>query len=132
MPWIAQLLHPRRRKNQEELAGRAAEVIAQVLADVGVDSFRQGTLLVDRDFRLRFVSGLPGPVLAAVPVASLAEARALPRELHDSRLGRRLLRQRVKLLVAELMAALLAQSATLRGLPVKRYRMPERSAAASK
>ena len=38
----------------------------------------------------------------------------------------------VVLLVEELMAALLAQSALLRALPERRYRLAERSAAASK
>ncbi|QNA99690.1 hypothetical protein [Massilia sp. Se16.2.3] len=116
MAWIAQLLFPRRRRNRRELAARAMEVVARVLFDVGVDRFRKGSLLVDAEFRVRFVSGdVPGPVLAAVQVASLAQARArLPLELDRSPLGAALLKRRVALVVQEWLGCVLAQSAELR------------------
>lgn len=134
MAWIAQLFIPRRRKNRRELAGRAAEVIQHVIFDVGIDRFLNGTLLVDRRYRLRFFGGnVPGGgALAAVAVATLPRARAL--RANAARLPPlACLPQGVlALLVEELMAALLAQSALLRALPEGRYRIAERRAAASK
>ncbi|QNA88793.1 hypothetical protein G4G28_10325 [Massilia sp. Dwa41.01b] len=133
MAWIAQLLFPRRRRNRRELAARAMEVVARVLFDVGVDRFRKGSLLVDAEFRVRFVSGdVPGPVLAAVQVASLAQARALPLELDRSPLGAALLKRRVALVVQEWLGCVLAQSAELRALPARRQPVLLRKAAASK
>lgn len=144
MAWIAQLLIPRRRKNRRELADRAAEVIKQVLFDMGIERFLHGTLLVDRGYRVRFVSvasvasaDAPGTlanggVLAAVPVATLARAHALQANVPRLPALAAFHQHDVALLVEELMAALLAQSAPLRALPEVRYRPAERSAAASK
>jgi hypothetical protein len=134
MTWIAQLLIPRRRKNHHEIAGRAAEVIAHVLADVGIDRFLNGTLLVDRQFRVRFVScaSIAGGVHAAVRADTLAQARVLRGEEGRLLLATQALRHQIARLVEELMAAMLAQSATLRALPARRYRIAERMASASK
>lgn len=134
MAWIVQLFVPRRRKNRRELADRAAEVIRHVLFDVGVDRFLNGTLLVDRRYRVRFLSGnVPGGgALAAVPVAALSRARALGANAAQLPLLAGLPQAVVTLLVEELMAALLAQSALLRALPQRRYRIAERRDAASK
>lgn len=134
MTWIAQLLIPRRRKNHHEIAGRAAEVIAHVLADVGVDRFLNGTLLVDRHLRVRFVScaGILDGVHAAVRADTLAQARVLRGEQGRLVLAAQALQQQIMCLVEELMAAMLAQSATLRALPARRYRIAERMASASK
>ena len=133
MTWIAQLLIPRRRKNHHEIAGRAAEVIAHVLADIGIDRFLKGTLLVDRQFRVRFVScaGIAGGVHAAVRADTLAQARVLRGE-EGNLLDAQALQHQILRLVDELMAVMLAQSATLRALPPRRYRIAERMASASK
>ena len=134
MAWIAQLLIPRRRKNRRELADRAAEVVKHVLFDMGIERFLAGTMLVDRQYRMRFVSGqLPaGGALAAVPVASLVQAHALQAGVPQLPALAAFHQHDVMLLVDELMAALLAQSSLLRVLPERRYRLAERSAAASK
>lgn len=134
MAWIAQLFIPRRRKNRRELADRAAEVIQHVIFDVGIDRFLNGTLLVDRRYRLRFFGGnVPGGgALAAVPVAALPRARALRANAARLPLPAGLPQAVLALLVEELMTALLAQSALLRALPERRYRIAERRAAASK
>jgi len=134
MAWIAQLLIPRRRKNRRELADRAVEVVKHVLFDMGIERFLSGTMLVDRQYRMRFVSGnLPGGgTLAAVPVATLARAHALQAAVPQLPALAAFHQHDVVLLVEELMAALLAQSALLRELPERRYRLAERSAAASK
>lgn len=134
MAWIAQLLIPRRRKNRRELADRAAEVVRHVLFDMGIERFLGGTMLVDRQYRMRFVSGnLPGGgALAALPVAALARAHALQASVPRLPALAAVHQHDVALLVEELMAALLAQSALLRALPEQRYRLAERSAAASK
>lgn len=134
MAWLVQLLIPRRRKNQQELAGRAAEVVTQVLADVGIDRFLKGTMLVDRRLRVRFVScSAPvGSVHAAVCPDTLAQARLLRAGDGSLAPDAQALQQQILSLVEELMAALLAQSSVLRALPVRRYRIAERRAAASK
>lgn len=134
MAWIVQLFIPRRRRNRRELADRAGEVIRQVLFDIGIDRFLNGTLLVDRDYRVRFFSGnVPGGgALAAVPVAALQRARALQASAERLPLLSGLPQPVLALLVEEWMAALLAQSALLRALPERRYRIAERRAAASK
>ena len=134
MAWIVQLFVPRRRKNRRELADRAAEVVRHVLFDVGVDRFLNGTLMVDRRFRVRFFSGnVPGGgALAAVPVDALPRARALRANAAQLSLLAGLPQAAVALLVEELMVALLAQSALLRALPERRYRIAERRASASK
>jgi DNA-directed RNA polymerase subunit N (RpoN/RPB10) len=136
MAWIVQLLIPRRRKNQHDLAGRAAEVVAHVLSDIGIDRFLNGTMLVDHRLRVRFVScGVAiGSVHAAVRADSLAQARALRGGDGDGgpALAAQALQQQIARLVEELMAALLNQSATLRALPERRYRIAGRRTAASK
>jgi hypothetical protein len=130
MTWIAQLLIPRRRKNHHELAGRAAHV----LSDIGVDRFLNGTLLIDRQFRVRFVScsSVIGPVHAAVRADALAQARVLRGDEGRLALAAQALQQQIVRLVEELMPALLAQSPALRALPPRRYRIAERIASASK
>jgi len=134
MTWIAQLLIPRRRKNHHELAGRAAEVVAHVLSDIGVDRFLNGTLLIDRQFRVRFVScsSVIGPVHAAVRADALAQAHVLRGDEGRLALAAQALQQQIVRLVEELMPALLAQSPALRALPPRRYRIAERIASASK
>ena len=134
MVWIVQLLIPRRRKNRQELAGRAAEVVAHVLSDIGIDRFLNGTMLVDHRLRVRFVScGVAiGSVHAAVPAESLAQARALRAGDGSLALAAQALQRQIAYLVDELMAALLSQSEALRALPERRYRIAERRAAASK
>lgn len=136
MAWIVRLLIPRRRKNQQELAGRAAEVIAQVLSDIGIDRFLNGTMLVDRRLRVRFVSWASAAAgvsaHAAVRADTLAEARVLRAGDGSLALAAQALQQQIMRLVDELMAALLTQSAALRALPARRYRIAERKAAASK
>ena len=79
MQMLFRLFGPRRRKNQEEIAGRAAEVIVHVLFDVGLDRFLAGTMLLDREFRVRFYAVAPQrspAILASVAVCELVEAQA--------------------------------------------------------
>jgi len=137
MAWIAQLLIPRRRKNRRELAARAAEVVRHVLFDMGIERFLAGTMLVDRRYRVRFVStgagsAAAGDALAAVPVALLSQAHALQARVPRLPALAAVHQHDVALLVDELMEVLLAQSSALRALPEHRYRLAERSAAASK
>jgi hypothetical protein len=131
--WFAQLLIPQRRKNLHDLEGRTAQVIAQVLFDIGVDRFLNGTMLVDRRLRVRFVSAAPDGVAvhASVHPGALAQAQSL-RGDSAGMLASPPHAQQVERVVEALMAAFLAQSPVLRALPARRYRMPERSAAASK
>jgi hypothetical protein len=135
MAWIVQLLIPRRRKNRHELAGRAAEVIAQVLSDIGIDRFLKGTMLIDQRLRVRFVScpeAATGAVHATVRADTLLHARLLRANDGSLLLSAQLLQQQVVRVADELMTAFVAQSAALRALPERRYRQAERKAAASK
>lgn len=78
MQMLFRLFGPRRRKNQEDIAARAAEVIVHVLFDVGLDRFLAGTILLDRQFRLRFYAMAPQPspaILACIAVRELDEAQ---------------------------------------------------------
>ena len=132
MAWIVQLFIARRRKNQHELAGRVAEVIAKVLFDIGIDRFLNGTLLVDRALRVRFVScpSVIGEVHAAVRADTLVHAQVL-RGAHASGTLATLPRQhQILRMVDEVMAAFLVQSAALRALPAQRLDGAARKAVA--
>jgi hypothetical protein len=77
MALLKLLLARRRPRNQQQIAGRAAEVIEKVIFDVGVDALVNGTLLLDRRFRPRFVGLMPVPrrgVIAAVNLKQVPEA----------------------------------------------------------
>ena len=120
---LTRLFVPRRRKNQQEVAGRAAEVIQQVLFDVGVDRFLNGTVLLDPQFRLRFYSAAPpawpeGAVLIAI--SELPEAPILRACAGDAALDAAAVRRHTPLLADGLMRALLARSPGLRALPALR------------
>lgn len=132
MAWIVQLLIPRRRKNRQELAGRAAEVIAKVLFDIGIDRFLQGTLLVDRALRVRFVScpSAIGAVHAAVRADTLVHAQVLRGVHARGALASQPRQHQILRMVDELMPALLAQSAALRALPAQRLENTARKAVA--
>lgn len=132
MAWIARLFMARRRKNQQELTGRVAEVIAKVLFDIGIDRFLNGTLLVDRALRVRFVScpGAIDAVHAAVRTDTLVHAQVL-RGAHESGMLAAQPRQHQILRMAdEVMAAFLTQSAALRALPAQGLGSPTRKAVA--
>jgi hypothetical protein len=120
MALLAGLFASRRRNNQHQIAYRAARVIDRVIFDVGVDRFVNGTLLLDKDFRLRFFGArprfVPG-VIASVAVAHLAEARVLRQLVDDVVLDSTMLDLHTGCLVRGLMRELNAQSAALRALP---------------
>lgn len=120
---LSRLFAPRRRKNQEEIAGRAAEVVLHVLFDVGVDRFLNGTVVLDKQFRVRFYSILPPPsreLLTAVAVRELPEARALRDHALDAGLDAATVARYTPVLSDALMGALLARSPELRALPLRR------------
>jgi hypothetical protein len=116
---LARLLAPRPRKNQQQIAGRAAEVIGHVLFDVGADRFVNGTMMLDKRFRLRFFGGTPRrspDIIAAVMVGELAEARVLQTLVVDAVAARVPLDVHIGCVVRGLMRELNAQSAELRAL----------------
>ena len=117
---LTRLFRPRRRKTQQEVAGRAAEVIRQVLFDVGVDRFLNGTVLLDPQFRLRFFSAAPPawPESAVVVgLRDLPEALILRAYVGEASLDSVALRRHTPLLADGLMRELLARSPALRALP---------------
>lgn len=123
MVLIERLLALRRRKNQEEVAGRAAEVIAQVLFDVGVDRFLNGSMLLDRQFRLRFYAVLPpasDEMLAAIALCDLPEAQCMRSCMAGVAFDAAVVAYRTPGLAEGLMRELLVRSAALRALPERR------------
>lgn len=124
------LLTRRRRSNQQQTAGRAAEVIEKVIFDVGVDTLINGTLLLDRRFQPRFVGLMPVQrrgVIAAVAVGQVPEAALLrahvgaalrgPAAPPSLMPGRLALAVPVSGLVDGLMREFKAQSPAFRALP---------------
>lgn len=120
---LSRLFAPRRRKNQEDVAGRATEVIAKVLSDIGIDRFLNGSLLLDHQFRPRFFAVLPTAThefVATVAVRDLAEAHALRAYVHDAALDAATAACHARLVSAGLMRQMLACSPELRALPARR------------
>lgn len=122
MALLLRLFGPRRRKTQDDVAGRAAEVVVQVLYDVGVDRFLGGSMLLDRRFRLVFYAMPPidSPIFQArVAVRELGAARrfadAVDAEGFDAALARH-----VAAIVDELMQALRSHAPALCALPSRR------------
>jgi len=123
MPLLARLFPQQRRKNREDVAGRAAEVIAKVLRDVGIDRFLNGCLLLDPAFRVRFVSAplsAPQALLAQVPVRELPEALVLRADVEDTALDAVELARHTGFLVDGLMRELLARAPAFEALPACR------------
>ena len=120
---FSRLFTPRRRKNREDVAARAADVIAQVLTDIGIDRFLNGSLLLDRQFRPRFFSVLPAcrpDILASVAVRELDEAHILRACVPDGALDAATAARHARFLGDGLMRELLARSPDLRALPLRR------------
>ncbi|MGH8855738.1 MAG: hypothetical protein ACREWI_15860 [Telluria sp.] len=123
MQMLFRLFGPRRRKNQEEIAHRAAEVIVHVLYDVGLERFLEGTVLLDRRFRLHFYAVPPqdsNGVLASVPVNELAEARLFDAHVQDRGIDAPTLDYHARQMAAGFMRELRARSPALRQLPAAR------------
>jgi hypothetical protein len=102
--------------SQQEVAERAARVIDHVIFDLGVERLVQGTVALDARLRPHFFSAQPleaRAVLACVPLARLAEARALAP--HAARAGGR--SEPVADLVEGLLREFRAQSPRFRALP---------------
>jgi len=134
MALFTRLFAPRRRKNQQEIAGRAAEVIEHVILDVGIDRFVNGTLLLDKEFRLRFFGVAPdacGEVLATVAVRELEEARAFRALVHEAAVDTATLNLHTDRLVHGLMRELRARSPALCALPPRRQHSAKGSAQAA-
>ncbi|MGG7605832.1 hypothetical protein [Massilia sp. BKSP1R2A-1] len=122
MPLLLRLFGPRRRKTQDDVAGRAAEVVVQVLYDVGVDRFLEGSVLLDRRFRVVFyaVPPIDSPIfLARVAMRELPAAcrfrDAVAAHGFDAALDRH-----VPGMVDALMRALRERAPALRALHPKR------------
>jgi hypothetical protein len=130
MALLKRLLARRRPRNQQQIAGRAAEVIEKVIFDVGVDTLVNGTLLLDRRFRPRFVGLMPVPrsgVIAVVALTQVPEAALLRAQVGATLggpmapgcivAGRRALALPLNGLVDGLMREFKAQSPAFRALP---------------
>lgn len=123
MQMLFRLFGPRRRKNQEEIAGRAVEVIAHVLFDVGLDRFLAGTMLLDQEFRLRFYAVAPQPspaILASIAVHELDEAHVFRAHVLDAGIDAPTLVTHTRIMADGVMRALRSQSPALCALPATR------------
>ncbi|MCC2955267.1 hypothetical protein LK542_06520 [Massilia sp. IC2-477] len=123
MHMLFRLFGPRRRKNQEEIASRAAEVIAQVLFDVGLDRFLAGTVLLDRQFRLHFYAAPPvssRSVLAAIAMHELDEARVFRSHVLGAGIDAPTLACHTRIMADGIMRELRARSPALCALPATR------------
>lgn len=130
MHMLFHLFGPKRRKNQEEIAGRAAEVIAHVLYDVGLDRFLAGTVLLDSQFRLHFYAVPPQAsraVLASVAVSELEEARIFREHVLTSGIDAPTLAIHVRIMADAVMEWLRARSPALCALPAARHERRGRS-----
>lgn len=104
---------------QAHLVGRAAAVIDHVIFDVGIETLVGGTFMLDKRFRLRFVSMTPARprgIVAAVRVDQVAEA-GLFSNLDGQALDMALVRAHSACLAQALVRELGAQWAALRALP---------------
>lgn len=132
MDLLLRLFMPRRRKNQQEVAGRAQEVVRQVLFDIGIDRFVNGIVVLDRQFRLRFRSALPPSCfdfLAVVAVRDLPEAVILRAYVGPDGVDAGAVSRHAPLLAEGVMRELLAQSIELRALPLRHDQRERRSRA---
>ena len=123
MHMLFRLFGPRRRKTQEDIAGRAAEVIAQVLFDVGLDRFLAGSMVLDSQFRLHFYASPPrlsSTVLASVAVHELEEARVFRTHVMERGIDTPTLETHTRIMADSMMRALRLQSSALAALPAVR------------
>lgn len=123
MHMLFRLFGPRRRKNQEDIAVRASEVIAQVLFDVGLDRFLAGTMLLDRHFRLHFYAAPPPAaraVLASIAMHELDEARVFRKHVLQSGIDAPTLACHTRIMADGIMRELRARSPALCALPATR------------
>lgn len=123
MEILSRLFEPRRRKNQEEIASRAAQIVVQVLFDVGADRFLNGSIRLDRQFRLRFYAAPPlasPDILATLPVFELSEAHVFRAHVQGARLDAATVGRHTPFLVDGLMRELRARAPALCALPASR------------
>jgi threonine dehydratase len=77
MKFLQQLLGRKRRISQAGVARRAQAMIEHVIFDVGGGSLAGGTFVLDKAFRLRFLSATAGQchgMIASVRVGDIAES----------------------------------------------------------
>jgi hypothetical protein len=107
-------------KSQAHIVGRAAAVIDHVIFDVGIETLVGGTFVLDKRFRLRFVSvppARPRGIVAAVKVSQVAEAGLFSSLGADAPLDMELVKAHSACLAQAVVRELGAQSAALRALP---------------
>ncbi|CAN7440453.1 hypothetical protein [Massilia sp. LjRoot122] len=123
MHMLFRLFGPRLRKTQEDIAGRAAEVIAHVLFDVGLDRFLAGSMVLDSQFRLHFYAAAPrlsSTILASVAVHEIEEARVFRTHVMERGIDTPTLETHTRIMADSMMRVLRLQSSDLRALPAVR------------
>ncbi|MCA1856343.1 hypothetical protein LE190_10460 [Massilia oculi] len=123
MHMLFRLFGPRRRKNQEDIAIRAAEVIVQVLFDIGLARFLGGTVVLDRQFRIRFYGAPPQPsgdTIASIALRELEEARAFHAHVLRAGIDAPALERQARVMADAILRELRTQSPALRALPAAR------------
>ena len=112
-----------RRGDQSQVAGRAAVVIDKVIHDVGIGSLVNGKVVLDENFRLRFMGAANAPeigVIASVNLSSLAEGQLLGASADEMSLNPPLLEMRTGHLVNAVLREIHSQSPAFRALPAIR------------
>lgn len=122
---LARWFGSRRRKTREDIANRVAEVMAQVLFDIGIDRLLNGSMLLDRQFKPRFFAVLPAATrddLAVVALRDLEEAHVLRAYVQDAALDAATVARYARLMSEGMMRRMLAASPALRALPERRVK----------
>jgi hypothetical protein len=107
-------------KSQAHVVRRAAVVIDHVIYDIGIDTLVRGTFVLDKRFRLRFIS-VPlvhrGGVVASVEVSQMAESGLFRGLGTDAPLDMTVVKAHCTCLAHAVVRELGSQSPAFRALP---------------
>jgi hypothetical protein len=121
MKFLQILIRRKRKISQAAVARRAAAVIEHVIFDVGGASLASGTFVLDKAFRLSFVSVMARQrmgVIASVRVGDIAESLPFRDTCPDAARDSAAMRVHLASLAAAVVRELGLQSAAFRALPL--------------
>jgi hypothetical protein len=121
MKLLQQLIGRKRRISQAGVARRAAAVIDHVIFDVGGSSLAGGTFVLDKAFRLRFLSAMAGQhhgIIASVRVGDIAESLPFREPILNAARDRVAMQAHSASLASAVVRELGLQSAAFRALPL--------------
>jgi hypothetical protein len=121
MKFLQQLIGRKRRISQAGVARRAAAVIDHVIFDVGGGSLAGGTFVLDKAFRLRFLSVTARQrhgIIASVRVGDIAESLPFRAPFLNAERDRVAMQALSASLASAVVRELGLQSAAFRALPL--------------